>query len=238
MWGGALLTQYGVKGLAVSPDGSRVYAFAADGYVSVIDTATKTVISRHLVGSYSEIVVSEDGTRLYAWPYQDFYGSASTRVDVYDTATMTKVGTVDVMPQYTAIDVAMAVNAEGTRAYAVVRDPYNYGFKLSVIDIDRNSLNYNKEIEVINVPSEAGVWAIDVALNSDGSRAYVLNHDGQVVVIDTATNQIVGTFTAYDPGNYDISGSIDVGPDGTVYVTDTYRFTVYAVTVGPSPQQV
>ena len=103
----------------------------------------------------------------------------------------------------------MAINPDGTRAYAAVRDPYSYDYKLSVIDIDPNSLNYNKEIAVINVPSSDGVVAVDVALNNDGSRAYVLNHDGKVVVIDTATNQIIGTFTAYEPGNYDISGSID-----------------------------
>ena len=160
---------YGVKGVAVSSDGSRVYAFADDGYVSVIDTATKTVISRHLIGGYSEMAVSEDGTRLYAWPYVEFYGSASTQVDVYDTATMTKVGAVAVKPEYTSHDVAVAINPDGTRAYAVVRDPSTgYGFKLSVIDIDPTSSTYNTEIAVVNVPSSYGVIAIDVALNSDG----------------------------------------------------------------------
>ena len=160
---------YGVKGVAVSSDGSRVYAFADDGYVSVIDTATKTVISRHLIGGYSEMAVSEDGTRLYAWPYVEFYGSASTQVDVYDTATMTKVGAVAVKPEYRSHDVAVAINPDGTRAYAVVRDPSTgYGFKLSVIDIDPTSSTYNTEIAVVNVPSSYGVIAIDVALNSDG----------------------------------------------------------------------
>ena len=229
---------YGVGLIAVNPDGSRVYAFADDAYVSVIDTATKSVISRRLIGSYSEIAVSEDGTRLYAWPYQDFYGSASTHVDVYDAATMTKVGAVAVKPEYTAHDVAVAINRNSTRAYAVVRDPVSYDFKLSVIDIDPNSSTYNKEIAVIRLPSSYGVLAVDVALNNDGSRAFVLNHDGRVVVIDTATNQIIGTFTVYEPGNYDISGSIAVGSDGTIYVTDTYRFAVYAVTVGQSAQQM
>ena len=224
---------YGVKGVAVSSDGSRVYAFADDGYVSVIDTATKTVISRHLIGGYSEMAVSEDGTRLYAWPYVEFYGSASTQVDVYDTATMTKVGAVAVKPEYTSHDVAVAINPDGTRAYAVVRDPSTgYGFKLSVIDIDPTSSTYNTEIAVVNVPSSYGVIAIDVALNSDGSRAYVLNNDGQVAVIDTATNQLIGTFTVNDPGTYAF-GQIAVGSDGTIYVTEGgRRSTVYAVTVG------
>ena len=151
---------------------------------------------------------------------------------------MTKVGTVAVKPEYTAHDVAVAINPDGTRAYAAVRDPYSYDYKLSVIDIDPNSSTYNKEIAVIRLPSSYGVLAVDVALNNDGSRAFVLNHDGRVVVIDTATNQIIGTFTVYEPGNYDISGSIAVGSDGTIYVTDTYRFAVYAVTVGQSAQQM
>jgi DNA-binding beta-propeller fold protein YncE len=228
---------YGVKGIALSADGSRVYAYADDAYVSVIDTATKTVISRRLIGSHSELVVSEDGTRLYAWPYQEVYGSTSTQVHVYDTATMTKVGTVAVTPEYTAHDVAVTINSDGTRAYAVVRDPSSYDFKLSVIDIDPNSSTYNNEIAVIDVPSRNGVTAIDIALNSDGSRAYVLNHDGQVAVIDTATNQLIGTFTVNDPGTY-APGSIAVGADGTIYVTDYYRSAVYAVTVGQSAQQM
>jgi hypothetical protein len=227
-----------VKGIAVSSDGSRVYAFADDAYVSVIDTATKTVISRRLIGSYSEMAVSEDGSRLYAWPYQEFYGSARTQVDVYDTATMTKVGAVAVKPEYTSHDVAVAINPDGTRAYAVVRDPFTgYDFKLSVIDVDPNSSTYNTETAVINLPSRYGVTAIDVALNNDGSRAYVLNQDGQVAVIDTATNQLIGTFTVNEPGTY-APGSIAVGADGTIYVTDYYRFTVYAVTVGQSAQQM
>ena len=38
--------------------------------------------------------------------------------------------------------------------------------------------------------------------------------------------------------NAPASGSIAVGADGTIYVTDTYRFAVYAVTVGQSAQQM
>ena len=60
----------------------------------------------------------------------------------------------------------------------------------------------------------------------------MLNNDGQVAVIDTATNQLIGTFTVNDPGTYAF-GQIAVGSDGTIYVTEGgRRSTVYAVTVG------
>ena len=223
--------QNGVSKVAVSADGNRVYALATDGYVSVIDTATNTVISRNALGRFDDAVLSSDGTRLYGWQYADFADMPRDQVDVIDTATMTKIGTVNVLPEHLGSEVEAAISRDGKRAYAVVRDRYTHDWGLSVIDLDPSSATYHREIAVINVQGDFGVWATDVAVNSDGSRAYVLNHDGQVVVIDTAANRVLGKFTVYDPGNYDSGASITVASDGTIYVTD-YRGTVYAATVG------
>ena len=152
---------------------------------------------------------------------------------------MTKIGTVNVRPEHFGSEVDVAVNPNGTRAYAVVRDRSTNDWGLSVIDINPNSATYNREIAVINVPSSTvGVWATDVALSTDGSRAYVLNSDGQVVVIDTGTNQVTGAFTVYDANTYDSSASIAVGADGTIYITHAYLGTVFAATVGQSTQQM
>jgi YVTN family beta-propeller protein len=56
-----------------------------------------------------------------------------------------------------------------------------------------------------------------IAVSPDGTRAYVVNTEGTVSVINTATNQIVATITVGTG-----PGGVAVTPDGTrVYVTNT-----------------
>lgn len=72
-----------VPGVAVSPDGPKVYAANGDGNaVSIISTSSNTVtgsidLGRHVTG----LTVSQDGTRVYATS-----GSSQT-VSVINTAT-------------------------------------------------------------------------------------------------------------------------------------------------------
>ena len=64
-----LLPANSVQGIAVSPDGSRVYAAGssgADGQVAVIDTTADTVVSTIVVTRVPRsVAVSLDGTRVY-----------------------------------------------------------------------------------------------------------------------------------------------------------------------------
>jgi YVTN family beta-propeller protein len=80
---------FGPRGVAVTPDGSRVYvANGGSGTVSVIDTATNAVVgSPIVVGPNSRTVaVTPDGSRVYV------ANAGNNTVSVIDTATNAVIG--------------------------------------------------------------------------------------------------------------------------------------------------
>src|SRR5439155_209840 len=83
-------------GLAVSPDGTRLYvavANRASDSVAVIDTARHTVVASVPLASRPEgVAVSPDGARLYVT------SESSDAVAVIDTASNTVVAAVAVRP--------------------------------------------------------------------------------------------------------------------------------------------
>ncbi|MFN2607087.1 MAG: beta-propeller fold lactonase family protein [Acidimicrobiales bacterium] len=178
---------------AVSP---RAYvANANSNTVSVIDTATNTVVATVAVGSFPiAVAVNPAGTRAYV------ANANSNDVSVIDTATNTVVAIVAVP----AGAFAVAVNPAGTRAYVANGDSNN-GI-VSVIDTATNTV-----VATVAV----GLIPEGVAVSPDGTRAYVTNEfDSTVSVIDTATNTVVATVA--------VDGSpigVAVNPAGTrVYV--------------------
>jgi len=95
--------------VGVSPDGSRVYvANRSSSTVSVIDTATNSVIGTVKVGKGPRaVVITPDGSRAYA-------ANSNDSVSVIDTATNTVVDTFAVDPQPEKGDHYMAVGSDGT----------------------------------------------------------------------------------------------------------------------------
>jgi len=236
-----------VSDVILSGDGSRLYVASTDGYIRAIDTASKSVVGATLAGS--DMAVSTDGRLLYVTG-----GEATT---VYDTASMSKVGEIHVGPSQFDNSRQIAINKDGTRAYvtgrvAVVEDA-NAGYfqgesiitdsagnlwrvvgsydVVSVIDVSSpTSPTYNTEIATIPITTSA--W--DVATSSDGKRVYVTASDGKTVtVIDATTNTVIGQVTT----DQNVGGirSISVGANDTLYITDGYDGTVYAVAVGAPP---
>ena len=118
---------------------------------------------------------------------------------------------------------ALGINADGTRAYAVVYDFDAEGQSISVIDTNPMSLPYNTEIAMITERT--------TALSPDGTRRYVAQADGRTVVVyNIATNTPIGAFTTDQNGGTS-PRSIAVASDGTLYITDADDNKVYIVTV-------
>ncbi len=81
------------EGIAISPDGSRAYVTHGDdgaaGQLSVIDTATKTVLNTLAVGNFPVgVTVSPNGQTVYAGSNGD------DTVSVIDTTTFAVTATI------------------------------------------------------------------------------------------------------------------------------------------------
>ena len=141
--------------------------------VSVIDTATNTVVATVPIGlGTSGVAVDPSGTRVYVC-------GGGNKVYVIDTATNTVIGAP--IPVGTGA-IGLAINPSGTRVYVANQDSNN----VSVIDTATNT--------VIGAPIPVGTGPEGVAVNPAGTRVYIANYFSyDVYIIDTATNTVVGT---------------------------------------------
>jgi YVTN family beta-propeller protein len=111
--------------LAVSPDGAHVYVVNADeGTMSVIDTATNTVVGKpNPVGSFpASVAVSPDGSLAY------FTNSGDGTLAVVDTATYEVVASLKVVATRAPGEgslYAVALTPDGNRAYVTNYDTGN-----------------------------------------------------------------------------------------------------------------
>ena len=218
-----------VLDVAVSPDGTRVYAFSRNfgaspqnSSVSVIDTrpaspAYNQVISTIDVGApdyaYAKrLAVSPDGARVYVLVL-DSVGDGT--VSVIDTTTNTVVGspiTVGNAPRN------MVVSRDGARVYVTNTGDGN----VSVIDTTTNT--------AVGAPISVGGIPYAATISPDGARLYVIaseNNQGKVWVIATATDTVVGSPIAFGTtvptGLILANADAVVSPDGKrLYVANAY----------------
>ena len=144
------------------------------GAVSVIDTATNTVVATvPVAGGPFDVAVHPDGARLY------IANGASGTVSVIDTATNTVVATVP----FAGWAFEVEVHPDGTRVY-VLDTSFSPG-GIFIIDTTTNIVS--------PVPDVFGAigWA-GLAINPDGTRLYATNTFVGVVVIDTTINATAG----------------------------------------------
>jgi YVTN family beta-propeller protein len=181
----------GGGGIAVTPDGSKVYLannshYICGGGLNVISTVSNTVIKDIQPGScfLRGVAVSPDGSRVYV--AGNFFPppSALGAVWVIDTATDTVITSVTVGFN----PFGVAVSPEGSKVY--VTNYYGFsqppvdivvGGSVSVIDTATNT--------VVDAIPFGGSRPLGLAVTPDGSKLYVAEASSNAVsVIDTTTN--------------------------------------------------
>jgi YVTN family beta-propeller protein len=162
-------------GIAVTPDGSKVYVgnLGAPGYASVIATASNTVTTINTKKVTSGVAVTPDGSKVY-------FGSLNGVVLAIDVAT-NSVGHGSTIGVGSGSE-GIAVTPDGSKVY--VADS-------AVGTVSVINTGTNKVIGSIAVGSDPQ----GVSVTSDGSKVYVANEgngtvDGTVSIIDTATNTV------------------------------------------------
>ena len=201
--------------------------------VSVIDTATNTVVATVAVGTgpYG-VAVNPAGTRAYVT------NRLSNKYSVIDTFTKTVIATVAVGTN----PIGVAVNPAGTRAYVANQRSQN----TSVIDTATNTVIATVAPGTQPVQPPRGTPdPFGVAVNPAGTRAYVTVTEfgfnfffGFVSTIDTATNTVISA-----PSVGSSTSGVAFSPDGTyAYVTQGGNSNVVVfggvggnITVGSGP---
>ncbi|MBS4730735.1 YncE family protein [Mycobacterium sp. SM1] len=199
---------YSIADLAVSPNGTHVYAGLSrhssyqqygHGFVSVIDTAARAVIDAiDLRACPDGMTVSPDGSTIYA-----------THVDT-ESVSAVDLATHRVTPIVLGdAPLALALTPDSLKAYVAG------SCSLSVLD------TVTGEAERITV----GELPRSVQISPDGKCAYVGNFGaGTVSVIDTVTGCVVSTI--------DIGGhpqGLAISPDGCrLYASDYWLGVVVA----------
>jgi YVTN family beta-propeller protein len=157
-------------GVAVTPDGKRLYVGNTLGNMSVIDTGTNTVVATVNLSGAQAVAAAPDGKHVYA--------TLGNTVSVIATATNTVVATVTVGDS----PLGLAVSPDGTALYAAC-----FGSK-NVFQIDTKTNTVITNVEV-------GVQPLGVVVSPDGKLVYVAsNGGGQVDASNVAVLQTVPSF--------------------------------------------
>ena len=142
--------------MAITPDGSRIYAILDEASVIRIDVAANRALLDNPItvgDSAVSIAIAPDGSRAYVT------NAVSEDISVIDLATDEVVATISDL----SIPVYVAVNPTGDRLY--VANSVTNG-RVEVID-----LNTLTVIATVPVGGSAGASAI--AVTPDGTRAYI-----------------------------------------------------------------
>jgi YVTN family beta-propeller protein len=159
----------------------------ADKTISVIDTATQTVVDTIFVGRYVEfIAVTPDGKEVYV-------GAGDGPVSVIDTQSRKVTHTIPIGTSYEIV-----VTPDGKEVYVV-----GYG---TIFVIDTKTYEISETISV-------GDSSCSIAITPDGKQAYAPTAKG-IAVIDTKTHTVTHTIPLGDDPRYYLPCAIAITPDG------------------------
>jgi len=207
----ATVPVHDVAALAISPDGSRLYAVSYDrrayyqypaGWLTIIDTASHAAVKTIAIGACPETVTaSPDGTYLY--------------ITHYDTCSVSAVNlTTDSTTAVALPDAPLAVVFTPDSVHAYVRNVHS----VTVVDTTTSEAD---NIDIADLPR-------GLQLSPDGKHAYITNFgDGMLSVVDTITKSVVTTVDAPD-----YPDAVAVSPDGErIYVGDYWCGAVAVISV-------
>ena len=216
-------------GLAVN----GTYAYVANqgtNTVSVINTATGTVVKTITVGSQpSAVAINPTAKRAYV------ANRASSTISVIDTSTNAVVGSairVGTSPQ------DVAVNTTGTPIVVVAN---NGSSNVTVIEPANNNKATTISLGFGNSAPTA------VALSDDGTRAYVthrtMSGGGAVSVINTSTKKVISTIAVgSSPQDVAVAGTkvyvANSGSSSVSVINTATNNSVTTVNVGSSPSSL
>ena len=188
----------GPDGIAVHPDGTRVYVTnEMDNTMTVIDGLTNAVIGTVPVGNApSAVTVSPDGRRVYV-----VNGTSQTSVSVLDAITNAVLATI---PLGVVQARGITISPDGTRVYVTT---YGTG-SVKVINTASNTVvatisTGNIGLGLDTTPNGARLYVATFPFNNSGNPPWVS-------VIDTATNALLGNITVAPPFPSDVG----ITPDG------------------------
>lgn len=199
-------------GLAITPDGTRVYVTLLDNTVRVIDTATNTVVATIPTpsGTGFGIAILPNGGFAYVALDSGNIGILDLSTNTFGTlipvpgvlmfgvaitpdgrfAYVTDIGSnnvfvIDIASNTFFATVPVGNGPEGlaaTNQFVYICN--DLGSTISVIDVSTNTV-----VATVPTPPSNPTW---IAITPDGSRGYVaINGTGIVAVLDTSTNTFI-----------------------------------------------
>jgi RHS repeat-associated protein len=223
------------QGIAVSPDGTKVYAAQPQAnLVSVIDTSSNTIIANVPVGNLPfGIAVLPNGSAVYVTNLTDH------TVSVINSSTNSVVATIPIsgfgygvaaspdsskvyVPDGTSLDVISAstnslltsiAGAANTLDLVAVTPDGTKAYVTDTLGADVYSLQSNTYLSHINVPDTS---CSGVAVLPNGSSAYLGcglgNKEAEIQIVSTASDSITAMI---DLGVVTEAGNMAFTPDGT-----------------------
>ncbi|HST11476.1 MAG TPA: YncE family protein, partial [Terriglobales bacterium] len=184
-----------LSGIAISPDGSRVYVTeGTGGNVWVVDTATNSIAATIALANsgLGNASVSPDGKTLYVVAWTKGTIGNSYYLEVIDTHTNTATGHIDLGDFGLPTEIAQTPDGAHLYFTGLVGD-------LMVIDTANNAV-------ADRVTISKGNPLLGVAITPDGTRAYVsCGNNDTIYVVDTATNRVLESIRSDYPGGLAIA---------------------------------
>jgi len=219
-------------GIAVTPDGSRLYVTNYDtaGTVTVIDTSTKAVVKTIPVSvNPRDIAITPDGTRAYV----------VHQTGVFTVINTTKDEVIGMPMPVISNPTGMAMTPDGSKIYVVNGSVPNM---VSIVNTANNG------VSSIAGPGAVQLGKIAIANTSPNPTAYMpdVGTTREVSTLDATSGRCCGSISSVPGGAL---GAVAASPDGTivyggagntVYVIDTStdRILTSTITLGGVPNDI